>query len=128
MLICSRMVEAVTDDRLHGYKAERAEHAATSADTDVTDVTDLNGSTGAAWGRPLPDPAQLATARTLPGGRGCAVPAESDGDNDPPSTNGCSLHCRDCGDPIPEHMHSARERGACSRCTVKAATKQEEQS
>jgi 5S rRNA maturation endonuclease (ribonuclease M5) len=37
--------------------------------------------------------------------------------------NGQSVHCRHCGDPIPEHMRSMRERGVCSRCTAKAASK-----
>jgi hypothetical protein len=32
--------------------------------------------------------------------------------------------CRKCGDPIPEHMHSMRERRVCSRCTAKAVSKQ----
>jgi hypothetical protein len=40
------------------------------------------------------------------------------------SSNRQSIHCRHCGDPIAEHMRSARERGVCSRCTAKAASKQ----
>lgn len=31
-----------------------------------------------------------------------------------------SIQCRDCGDPIPEHMRSACTRGLCTRCTAKA--------
>lgn len=34
-------------------------------------------------------------------------------------SNGMDGHCRECRDPIPEHMRSARIRGVCTRCTAK---------
>jgi hypothetical protein len=33
------------------------------------------------------------------------------------------VSCRDCGRHLPEHMHSARARGICSRCTAIEAAK-----
>ena len=30
------------------------------------------------------------------------------------------VYCRHCGDPLPEHMHAARRRGTCTRCTAKS--------
>ena len=64
----------------------------------------------------LPDPAQLATDDTTADLGGCAVALDSDGEND-------TVHCRVCGDEIPEHMHSARARGDCGRARCIAAVK-----
>lgn len=48
------------------------------------------------------------------------------GSDVPPDENGSDrmpTHCEMCGREIPEHMHSARERGVCSRCIAVATAK-----
>lgn len=34
-----------------------------------------------------------------------------------------TVHCTGCDEPIPEHMHSSRARGTCSRCAAKSNSK-----
>jgi hypothetical protein len=58
----------------------------------------------------LPDPTQLATVDNTPDQGGCAVALGSEG-----YAGQETIFCRECGDPIPEAMPPARNRGYCNK-------------